>query len=81
SSKSSGDKSTPKPTKEITRINYEKQANELKEKYAKKPNDEALALKYAQNLFELGDFTELQEVLKPFLNGEKPLPDAIYLSA
>ncbi|WP_227846312.1 aspartyl protease family protein [Clostridioides sp. ZZV15-6598] len=81
SSKSSDDKSTPKATKEINRINYEKQANELKEKYAKKPNDETLGLEYAQTLFTLGDFTEAQEILKPLASLKKVSPEVIYLSA
>ncbi|UWD48586.1 aspartyl protease family protein [Clostridioides difficile] len=81
SSKSSKAKSTPKPTKEITRVSYEKQAEELKAKYEKNQKDEALRLEYAQTLFKLGDITEAQEVLKPLLDSKKPSGDAIYLSA
>lgn len=80
SSKSSKVKSTPKKTQEVTRVNYEKQAKELKVKYEKNSNDEALRLEYAQTLFKLGDITEAQEVLKPLLDSKKPSGDAIYLS-
>ncbi|MER0285927.1 aspartyl protease family protein [Clostridioides difficile] len=81
STKNSTSKSNPKTTEKVTRVSSENQLKKLKEKYDKNPNDKALALKYTQNLFELGDFTELQEALKLLLNGDKPLPDAIYLSA
>ncbi|HBG5344650.1 TPA: aspartyl protease family protein [Clostridioides difficile] len=81
SSKSLQSKSTPKPIKEITRVSYEKKAEELKAKYEKNQNDEALRLEYAQTLFTLGDITEAQEILKPLLDSKKPSGDAIYLSS
>lgn len=81
SPKSSKVKSTSKPIKEITRVNYEKQAKELKTKYEKNQKDEALRLEYAQALFKLGDIAEAQGVLKPLLDLKKPSADAIYLSS
>ncbi|WP_284705589.1 hypothetical protein [Clostridioides difficile] len=41
----------------VTRVSSKNQLKKLKEKYDKNPNHKALALKYAQNLFDLGDFT------------------------
>ncbi|MCU6419736.1 tetratricopeptide repeat protein, partial [Enterobacter quasiroggenkampii] len=59
----------------------EKQLKEVKAKYKKNPNDEAIRLEYAQILFKLGNITEAQEILNPLLNSKKPSPDAIFLSA
>ncbi|EGT2202446.1 Flp pilus assembly protein TadD, contains TPR repeats [Clostridioides difficile] len=81
SPKSSTPKSTPKTVEKVTRVNCEKQLKEVKAKYKKNPNDEAIRLEYAQILFKLGNITEAQEILNPLLNSKKPSPDAIFLSA
>ncbi|MCP0811639.1 tetratricopeptide repeat protein, partial [Salmonella enterica subsp. enterica serovar Give] len=81
SPKSSTPKSTPKTVEKVTRANCEKQLKEVKAKYKKNPNDEAIRLEYAQILFKLGNITEAQEILNPLLNSKKPSPDAIFLSA
>lgn len=63
------------------RENYEKQMEELRGKYEQSPNDETIAFDYAEILFNLGNFSQSQEILKPLLAHETPSPQAIYLSA
>lgn len=69
------------PISEPDRVSNEKQVEELKKQYQQNPSDQAVTLEYAKKLFALGDFSESKEMLKPLLEVEKPLPDAIYLSA
>ena len=81
SAKSSTPKSTTKTTEKVTRASCEKQLTEVKGKYEKNPNDEALRLEYAQILFKLGEIVKAQEILNPLLSLKNPSPDAIFLSA
>ncbi|NMS91085.1 tetratricopeptide repeat protein [Clostridioides difficile] len=81
STKSSTSKSTTKSIEKVTRVICEKQLKEVKEKYGKNPNDEAIRLEYAQILFKLGDITKAQEMLSSLMNSKKPSPDVIFLSA
>lgn len=66
---------------ELTRANYTKIAQQLKESYNQSPGDSATALEYAKTLFKLGDFDESQKVLESMLREEKFLAELTYLSA
>ena len=66
---------------EKNRKAYEKSMEELRKQYEQNPNDKTIALDYAEILFQLGNFPQSQEILKPLLADEKTFPGAIHLSA
>ena len=56
---------------EKNRENYTKQAAELKSKYEQNATNESIAFNYAEKLFQLGNFVQSQEILKPLLENSK----------
>ena len=58
-----------------TRESYTQQASELKKQFAETPTEKGFD--YAEKLFQLGDFTKAQRILKSLPD----TPKAIYLTA
>ena len=66
---------------EQNRMNYEKQIQELKKKHEQSPKDKTAIYDYAEKLFQLGNFTKSEDILKPLFTNEVAFPQAIYLLA
>jgi hypothetical protein len=49
--------------------------------FSKNPQDEAVRLKFAKRLFELGDFARSRELVEPLLKKEQPPVEALKLMA
>jgi len=68
-------------TEAADREDYLQQLAEVERKYQRKPNDQKLAIAYAEHLFALGEFSKSQQILRPLLAQGQPVAKALYLSA
>jgi len=63
------------------RIGLSLELSQLESRFAKNPQDEAIRLKFARRLFELGNFTKSRDIVEPLLNEEQPNAEALKLMA
>jgi len=58
-----------------------KELSQLESQFVKTPQEEAVRLKFAKRLFELGDFTRARDIVEPLLKNEQPNTEALKLMA
>jgi len=63
------------------RIGLSLELSQLESRFAENPQDEAIRLKFARRLFELGNFTKSRDIVEPLLKNEQPSTEAIKLMA
>jgi len=55
--------------------------HQLESNFSKNPQDEAIRLKFAKSLFELGNFKRSRDIVEPLLKKENPSVEALKLMA